>query len=87
MRTIWKYSLPLTDDVYGFVIPRGGKIVHVAMQGIYVAMWVDVYTPNQTETRLFVIRGTGHEITHTDAAYIGTAMDGPFVWHVFEVTP
>lgn len=84
MRTIWKYEFEITSIVQAYDIPRGYSIVHVEMQGRHLCMWVDVNTDRPKDERSFMIIGTGHPVPD-DAAYIGTAQQGEFVWHLFEV--
>jgi hypothetical protein len=41
---------------------------------------------NLTDRWKVMIRGTGHNCDDTEhATYIGTTMDGPYVWHIFAV--
>jgi hypothetical protein len=77
---VWKYQLG--DDVT-IELPEGAKILHVGMQGIYICLWclVDPHAPRVE--RRFKVFGTGEYIDAGE--YIGTVMEGPYVWHVFEV--
>lgn len=83
-RAIWKYEFEVTDIVQAYDIPQGYSIVHVEAQGRHVCMWVDVNVEREKTERTFQIFGTGHPVPD-DAAYIGTAQIGSFVWHLFEV--
>lgn len=58
--------------------------VKVGMQGTVLTLWclVDVSAP--TTARIFHVAGTGHELPE-NLAYVGTAFDRQFVWHVFEI--
>ena len=89
MKAIWKYSFDLNTTEYAFQIPQGAKPLHVREQRGTMCMWLLVDTEKPKERRIFVIQGTGHELSiDTDkAVYIGTAfMDsGNFVFHIFEV--
>lgn len=83
-RSIWKFSLALASQPQAKEIPLGATIVCVAMQGRSPTMWADVDTSRAVRPRMFVVRGTGHDVPD-GAKYLGTAFDGGLVWHVFEV--
>jgi len=83
-RAIWKYEFEITAIVQAYDVPKGSMPVHVEMQGRHLCMWMDVNTAADKDERSFVIIGTGHPVPD-DAAYIGTAQQGEFVWHLFEV--
>ena len=89
MRTVWKYSLRITDGQQGVMMPAGAKVLpFVHMQGRFPTFWADIpdseVLVGDLEKRYFVVHGTGHRVGANEV-YIGTYMDGPFVWHVFEV--
>lgn len=85
MRTIWKISVPVDDQRHIFDLPPG-PIVHAGRQhrSGQVEVWVEVDSDQPPEPIAFQCYGTGHPIP-ADADYIGTSIDGPFVWHVYEV--
>jgi hypothetical protein len=84
MKTIYKYQLTLSDSP--ITMPKGAEILTVKLQNDTPTLWAlidtDIYLE---ESRLIVIRGTGHPV-EDNAKYITTYMDGPFVWHAFELT-
>ena len=84
MKTIYKYQLTLSDSP--ITMPKGAEILTVKLQNDTPTLWalIDTYVGLE-ESRLIVIRGTGQAI-EDNAKYITTYMDGPFVWHVFELT-
>lgn len=86
MRTIWKISVPVDDQRHIFDLPPG-PIVHAGRQhhSYQVEVWVEVELDEPTLPRAFQCYGTGHLIPG-DVDYVGTAIDGQFVWHVYEVT-
>ncbi len=51
-------------------------------------MWA-MCDPEQApvHSRLFVVVGTGFELTGGELKHIGSTVDGPFVWHLFEMLP
>jgi hypothetical protein len=84
MKAIYKYQLSNSDNPITLV--KGAKILTVKLQNDTPTLWALVDTDEYLqETRLIVIRGTGHDI-EDNAKYITTYMDGPFVWHAFELT-
>lgn len=99
MKTIWKFPIPVQDDIIEISMPKQAEIVHVAWKAGQLCLWAIVETESikgyeSTEIRKFRVRGTGHEIKpnvntgyNTYDTYVGTALvDGlPLVWHVFEV--
>ncbi len=84
MRTIWKYNLPVEKERDTFYIPKGGTIVYVACQRPrIVSFWVEVDDDDEGWPHRFVVVGSGHGIL-TNLAYCGTAIDGLYVWHLYE---
>ena len=83
MKKIWKYQFGIVEEET-FSMPVGAKIVFVSMQKNHITMWalMDIFDVAVTE-RTFIIRGTGHDI-EDGLEYVGSTMDHPFVWHVFE---
>ena len=69
--TIWKYELDLEQRQVPMI-------------------WAQVFpteAPHSIdETRTFELVGTGHPIP-LDGIYLGTALCGIYVWHVYEITP
>ena len=85
MRSIWKYQISISQEVGSFSIPgEGSRIVFVACNEPHVlTFWVEVVLENLPETREFRVYGTGHYIDE-GYDYRGSAVDGEFVWHLFE---
>jgi hypothetical protein len=84
MKTIYKYPLTLSDNPISMI--KGAEILTVKLQNGTPTLWALVDTNEYLEeSRLIVIRGTGHNI-EDNAKHITTYMDDPFVWHVFELT-
>lgn len=98
MRTVYKYSLSLTDT-QTIKMPRGAKIVHTGLQWFnaendhHICLWAEVDSEfvEDLVDRRFDIVGTGHIILRNDAFYVGTVQmpanmwGNVFVWHVYEV--
>ena len=89
METIWKFHLPIRDD-FKIKLPAGARILSVGWQGEVdsLALWAAVDPENDEETRQIAIRGTGHPLGEAaQGRFIGTALMGRLVWHVFEILP
>jgi hypothetical protein len=97
MYTIHKYEVQVKDEVF-ISMPEGAEILHVDSQlPGRICFWAKVKVtpviePGKCEyapvyyklvNRKFVICGTGQPLP-MPLTYIGTVMDAPFVWHVFE---
>lgn len=83
MRVVFKYQL--TDDVTRIEMPQRSRVIHVAQQhaGTFPTLWIEHFDSPETVLRKYVIHGTGAEFE--DGVHVGSAMCGPFVWHVFEI--
>lgn len=83
MITIYKYALDNT--VY---LPRGAVVLSVGLQNDQMYLWAHVDSDQQPVQRNFIIVGTGWDLSKdvrlTNARFIGTVHQSPFVWHVFE---
>lgn len=95
MKTVWKYILPVQDEVIELEMPQEAKILHVGTQQEQVCLWALVESEQEKEIRRFRIHGTGHPLANnagtgynTFDTYVGTTMmlDGRLVWHVFELS-
>ena len=87
MTTIWKFDVPLTD-AFPIAMPAGAKLLNVAEQspsGLF--LWAEVDPSQPKVDRFFRIIGTGQEFVPDGLVYVGTAMQPPFVWHLYEMVP
>ncbi len=90
MKVIYKYEITALDPVKTFQWPEGSKVVHVGSQEpATMQIWVEINDqlgPSEDpEERTFEVYGTGHHI-HDSEVYVGTVLDDPFVWHLYERT-
>lgn len=87
-RTIWKFPFDV-DDRVGIDMPKGAKLLAVQLQGDTPCLWAEVDPGAKKESRLFAVFGTGNqmprEMGYSDV-YVGTFQEGPFVWHLYELT-
>lgn len=81
---IWKFVVTDALGVAGVIMPQVAKLLHVAMQNGKLCVWALVWPQLPKVTRRLVIYGTGDAIERGERAYVGTVMDGQFVWHVFD---
>ena len=88
-KKIYKYELPTSEVTLQF--PADARLLRVGhdpAEPMLPCLWVelDVDLP-ATETHIFKTYGTGHELEEPEEErhYVGTAVCGPFAWHVFEV--
>ena len=83
MKTVWKYTIGITDEQFIFV-PIGAKPLYVNLDPNGVpCVWCDVEQFNERSGKLHIkIRGTGHP-SPENATYLGSFIQGPFVWHVY----
>lgn len=86
-KVVHKYQLGLSDR-QEVEMPEGAEIVHAAEHQGSICLWAVVDPDAQTESRRFVVVGTGQEVGDgwAEHEFVGTAMVGEFVWHVFEDT-
>ena len=88
-KTIYKYTLIVTDGRQVMQLPKSHVIVHVAEQGPSPCFWAMVDPDEETAEFTFQVTGTGHPLPdgtdEEDFGYIGAAMCGPFVWHVWQL--
>jgi hypothetical protein len=86
---IWKFKLEVADaDAQRLYMPKGSIILSTAMQNTDLCIWALVDTHETEQEEVFIeVYGTGNPITNTmkPKAFIGTAVAGRFVWHVFMV--
>lgn len=90
-RAIFKYELPIDDEWHQLVMPLPARVYHVAVNHMAVTaatqssvyLWAEVSPSGKKRgARLFRVFGTGQDIPE-GAVYVGTTLDGPFVWHVY----
>lgn len=86
-RRVLKY--PIGSCGMDIPLPLGSVPRHFDMQRGTPTVWVevpgDVISTTACARRRFRVFGTGHMIPE-GAVYIGTCMDGEFVWHLYEVS-
>ena len=88
---IYKYPLSLIDQetraAVEVAMPVGAKVLYFGFQD-RATLWALVDETALTEVRTFEVYPTGGEVPDDGVSYsrryVGTAFQGPFVWHCFE---
>lgn len=86
-QTIWKFPLKLNEFVDGICcieMPERAQILAANKQNGIWCIWALVDPNTSTETRSFIINGTGWEFEATGLKHLKTILEGGFVWHLFE---
>lgn len=87
MKQVWKFSFLSPESHQIFNVPRGAKVLSVDLQSNIICIWMLVDPKNLLVEREFRVVGTGWDTDREAHEFVGTVIDGPFVWHVFEVAP
>ena len=80
---IWKYKLAIADRQL-VQMPVDSEILSVGNQQGAVCLWAKGDPTAVTRNRVIEMIGTGHPISPARRTFLGTVLDDPFVWHVFE---
>lgn len=85
MRTIYKYTLEVTDEQL-VELPVGSHIIDCQNQKGAIVMWAMIETEQKEMVkRKIIIYGTGHPIKEPESlTWLDTVQVGNFVWHIFE---
>lgn len=88
VRTVWKYQMRFAGEIR-LEMPEGAEIVHVGLDpGGVLCAWAIVEPSRPKGTKILRIFGTGHEVPlwANRRSHVGTFLDGPYVWHVFDLS-
>lgn len=83
--TIWKYEIEpdLVNQVYD--LPAGAQVLSFGLDPVErLCFWALVEEEAPKEARVFACVGTGWNVEE-GARFVGTAVKGEYVWHLFEV--
>lgn len=90
MKTIWKFEIFVDQCEVSAMMPDGAWVMSVGTQKPgWICIWAIVDPARQAKGELserkFRVYGTGMELMRRDGIsdFIGTVIDGEFVWHVF----
>jgi hypothetical protein len=84
MRAVWKF--PMTGVPERIVAPGLKRPQFIAPQYGTVCVWAEVNTALPVLSCVVTVHGTGHAVAD-DEHYVGTFMDGSFVWHYYTTEP
>ena len=89
---IYKYPLaPAAPAVVEHMIPRGATLLSVGLDphGV-LCLWALVDPEHTKMRRKFLTVGTGQNTPLLDTiihvGFVGSVLQPPFVWHIFEVS-
>ena len=80
---IYKYELKI-PGVNTVPLPIESEILSVQMQQEKLCMWVMLEPDAPKQIELFVVYGTGWDISDSPGKHLGTVQDRGLVWHVFQ---
>lgn len=83
--TVWKYPLEVSPKPQQIGFPLGALIRQVGVDPseARIAIWAEVERgAERGEVRVFRVVPTGDDVP-PGWIYVGTAISGPFVWHVY----
>jgi hypothetical protein len=84
MITIHKYQFEIADSIE-IEMPIHSDILSIQLQNNKPTMWAKIDTSLQMAKRIFLVFGTGHEMSSVfDYRHIGTLQVNGHVWHIFE---
>lgn len=83
MKTIYKYNFDIQDE-WHITTFKGATPLRIGLDSTdSPAIWFSVDTLAITETRKLRIIGTGHPLSDNSGEYVGSFLQGSFVWHAF----
>lgn len=78
-RIIYKYPLVVYDTC--IPLPKGAIPLYVGIQNGAPMVWASIDPTAPLVKRLFCVRATGEPV-ESGLTYLGTIIDGRFVWHI-----
>lgn len=83
--TIWKFGIPVMENVVTVHMPRAAHILTVQMQHGEPKLWALVDPNAPMEPRYFRWFGTGYALPDALGQYVGTvqSLHGSLVFHLF----
>ena len=90
MFTIWKYVIEPCMNIQIFDMPIGAVILSFGADAAgKMCFWAQVDPSAALERRQVICIGTGWPLEELDEGkygiFIGTAIDGPCVWHLYDL--
>lgn len=83
MQTIWKYPIQITD-VQQIKFPGNTRPLYAGLDPSGIpCIWCQVDDQAVGRIEDVYVVGTGNPIPSAASLYIGSFVQGPFVWHVY----
>jgi hypothetical protein len=83
MRRIWRYPLTL-NPLQTLEVPRGARPLSVEWQGTNgLNLWALIDDEAPRVTRGIYVVATGEPLPAGVGEFIGTVLEGSYVWHCF----
>lgn len=84
--TIWKFPLENSDEQW-IEMPCAAKILHIAIDPKIekICLWAEVRTTAPKMQVGIRIIGTGHPMPDDAEQFLGTVIEGPYVWHFYRI--
>jgi hypothetical protein len=85
-KVVHKHEVLTIDRPTDIPLGADSVVVHVGMQNGALYIWEEHNEPKSLRivARRYGVFGTGQKIPD-GGQYVGTAIDGPFVWHLYEL--
>lgn len=74
----------MDDAWHKLGVPLGDVLYVYAKEPGMVSFWTIADTDRMAQVRSFRVFATGQPLPLEAGRYLGTAVDGPLVWHLFE---
>jgi hypothetical protein len=87
MRRIYKYQLPIgwsKEDITTITMYENQELLEATTINGIITMWFLVDPTSPIISVKFKVCATGESIYPLDWFYVGTVLDGTYVWHVFQ---
>jgi len=85
MKRIYKYLIGVgaTQTVYTY---KNAVVLHAGLDPHgRLAVWMLVNTKNPMTEITFNVYGTGLDLPQPEGNYVGSILDGEYIWHVFKM--
>lgn len=88
VKTIWKSVIrpnSVNSEVFEIRVPakRGARAVSVGLQDGKICVWYEVRPLNEDQDLVLYSVGTGFGKVPDSARFIGTVIEGSYVWHIY----
>jgi hypothetical protein len=86
MKRIYKYEIPISDELVNLEMPRNYEFLSVQNQNDKCVLWAEIDTEQRLSKETFWVVGTGHDMNkYYSASYLGTVQIRELVWHIYKI--